>query len=220
MATLVHTTRLPEVLPIFPLPGALLLPRGRLPLNIFEPRYLRMVLEALGHSRMLGMVQPLRAASDPIPDDAPLFQVGCAGRITAFAEADDERCLITLVGVTRFRIAAELPLQGGGYRRIAADASSFLNDIAADPGPIAVRDQLLAGAKRLFTSRGFELDWRALAAAPDEPMVTALAMIAPLDVAEKQALLEARTLADRAAMLTTMIEMANRSHAGPNTQPN
>jgi Lon protease-like protein len=169
---------------------------------------------------MIGMIQPLHATGDTIPDDAPLFQVGCAGRITAFAEADDERCLITLVGVTRFRIAAELPLQGGGYRRVAADASPFLDDIAADPGPIGGRDQLLAGAKRLFTERGFELDWRALAAAPDEPMVTALAMIAPLDVAEKQALLEARTLADRASTLTTMIDMANRSLAGPNAQPN
>ncbi len=221
MAETPHTTALPNPLPVFPLPGVLLLPRGRLPLNIFEPRYLNMIEDALGHGRIFGMVQP-RAAGDedePVADAAPLYDIGCAGRITSFAETDDGRILITLLGLTRFRIKAEVaPL--GGYRRVTADATGFAADRTPETQPIEGREALLLAAKKLFTARGFELDWKALAGAPDEPLITAFAMIAPLEVAEKQALLETPTLGQRASTLATMIEMAIRQKPGPAAQPN
>jgi len=117
-------TPLPEVLPIFPLPGVLLLPRGRLPLNIFEPRYLTMTADALGEGRMIGMVQPVHPEPGPVSDSAAIYSTGCAGRIVTFAETDDGRYLITLAGISRFRVVRELEIQRG-YRRVLARYDEF-----------------------------------------------------------------------------------------------
>ncbi len=124
---------LPGTLPLFPLTWVLLLPRGHLPLNIFEPRYLNMTIDALGQGRMVGMVQPRQPQPDPVADTAELYPTGCAGRIISFAETDDGRYLVTLLGVSRFRIVAELePV--GGYRRAGADYDSFTGDLGVDAG--------------------------------------------------------------------------------------
>lgn len=213
---------LPEVLPIFPLTGVLLLPRGRLPLNIFEPRYLAMIGDALGGERLIGMVQP----SDPAianPGIAPgialgialgidsmnppVYRVGCAGRITSFSETGDERYLITLTGVSRFRIREELPLLRG-YRRIVPDWRPFAHDRKTQAKPGFDRERLIRGLKSFFGQRQISADWEAIDKAPGEYLVTSLAMACPFAPSEKQALLEAADPDSRAGLLTTLIEMA------------
>jgi Lon protease-like protein len=127
---------LPTEIAVFPLTGALLLPRGRLPLNIFEPRYLAMTMDALGQGRLFGMVQP-DARGKSGSQGPGLYRIGCLGRLSSFSETDDGRLLITLIGVTRFRIAEELPLAQGGYRRVRADYTDFVTDLLeADPPPL------------------------------------------------------------------------------------
>lgn len=123
---------LPATLPIFPLDGVLLLPHGHLPLHIFEPRYRAMIEAALGERRLIGMIQPRRDYPHPIPDDARIFDVGCAGRIVSFAETDDGRFLVTLRGVCRFRVDEELPLEANGFRRVRPDFVPYLGDFDAD----------------------------------------------------------------------------------------
>src|SRR6266446_4748684 len=143
-------TALPLVLPIFPLAGVLLLPRGRLPLNIFEPRYLAMTRDALAGERLIGMVQP----SDPrvAGDNPPVYPTGCAGRLTQFSETDDGRFLITLTGVSRFRIREELPLLSG-YRRVIPDWQQFADDRASAGEPGFDRARLIRGLKSYFAQR-------------------------------------------------------------------
>ena len=204
---------LPEVLPIFPLTGVLLLPRGRLPLNIFEPRYLAMVRDALGGERLIGMVQP----SDPQDDnrgprgaggaDPPVYPIGCAGRVTQFSEADDGRFMITLTGVSRFRITDELPVLSG-YRRIVPDWRPFEHDRDVPETPEFDRARLIRGLQSYFAQRQLSADWTAVEKAPSEHLVTSLAMACPFAPSEKQALLEAADLSDRAALLTALVEMA------------
>src|ERR1700758_4315586 len=144
MSERVSAPALPSILPIFPLTGALLLPRGRLPLNIFEPRYLAMTRDALAGERLIGMVQP----SDPrvAGDNPPVYPTGCAGRITSFSETDDGRFLITLTGVSRFRIREELPLLRG-YRRGGPEWREFTRDLASDDEPGFDRDRMLRGLR-------------------------------------------------------------------------
>lgn len=197
----------PATLPIFPLSGVLLLPGGRLPLNVFEPRYLNMVNDALASDRMIGMVQPKQPQRDPVPDDAELFPIGCAGRIVQFAETGDGRILITLAGTGRFRIRSEVRT-ARGYRRIVADFGAFAADIDGEQGRISGRDDLIATIKAYFKVRGLDADWDALAKADDDSLVTSLAMACPFDPGEKQALLECATLPERARMLATLMEMA------------
>ncbi len=199
---------LPEVLPIFPLTGVLLLPRGRLPLNIFEPRYLAMTRDALGGERLVGMVQP----SDPARDGAgemnpPVYPVGCAGRITQFSETDDGRYLITLTGVSRFRIAKELPLLSG-YRRVVPDWRPFAHDRAAPGEPGFDRERLIRGLRSYFAQRQIAADFEAIEKAPGEYLVTSIAMACPFAPSEKQALLEAADPDARAGLLTALVEMA------------
>jgi Lon protease-like protein len=204
---------LPLVLPIFPLTGVLLLPRGRLPLNVFEPRYLAMVRDALGGERLIGMVQP----SDPQDDNRgprgggganpPVYPIGCAGRVTQFSESDDGRFLITLTGTSRFRIAEELPLLSG-YRRIVPDWRSFEHDRDMPETPEFDRARLIRGLQSYFTQRQLSADWSAVEKAPSEHLVTSLAMACPFAPSEKQALLEAPDLGERARLLTTLVEMA------------
>ena len=196
---------LPPVIPVFPLPGALLLPRGRLPLNIFEPRYLTMVESALRTTRVIGMIQPCGGASTR-PD---LFPVGCLGRLTSWSETGDGRFLITLTGMARFRIEAELD-SATPYRQVQACYKAFPHDLedCAD-SEVEIDRARLAGSLRCYLKQHkIEADWSSIERAPAEVLINSLAMICPFDVAEKQGLLEAPTLCERARMLTTLIEMA------------
>lgn len=196
--------RLPSTLPLFPLSGVLLLPRSRLPLNVFEPRYLNMVDDALAGDRLIGMIQPeQRNGSNLTP---PLFKVGCVGRIISFAE-EGNRYLIALSGICRFTIGEELPTTRG-YRRIVPDWSRFRSDFDEDNAASIDRTRLTAGLKSFFKANGLSADWSSIEQAPDERLVNSLAMICPFPPAEKQALLEAETLAERVTILTGLVEMA------------
>ncbi|HYC03338.1 MAG TPA: LON peptidase substrate-binding domain-containing protein [Azospirillaceae bacterium] len=197
--------QLPPSIPVFPLTGVLLLPRGRLPLNIFEPRYLAMVQDALAADRMIGMVQPTEQERPGHPPR--LYGVGCAGRITSFAETEDGRFVLTLTGVARFRTGDEIPTMRG-YRRVAPDWSAFRADLE-DAGPAELdRDRLGRALKSYFRQQGIQVEWEAIEKTPDERLVTSLAMICPFEPPEKQALLETPDLAERSKMLLALIEMA------------
>ena len=200
------TETLPATLPLFPLTGVLLLPHGNLPLNIFEPRYLNLTIDALGRGRMIGMVQPRRAQADPVTDNADLYRTGCAGRIISFAEAEDGRYLITLLGVSRFHILSELE-PAAGYRRARAGYEPFAGDLGVDAGATD-RPRLLEAVKAYFRVKGLEADGQALEDAPDEALVTSLSMLCPFDHREKQALLECAGLSERGKLLTEIMEMA------------
>ena len=198
--------QLPEAFPIFPLEGALLLPRGRLPLNIFEPRYLAMAEDALGAGRMLAMIQP--DGSGRTTQAGPhLYSVGCLGRLSSFSETDDGRLLITLTGLIRFEVAAELEPRRG-YRRVRGDYSRFLDDLSLTERPIGVeRDALLAALRDYFGRRKLEANWDAIKRIPDDMLVITVAMTCPFEPAEKQALLEAPTDAERAAALLALLRI-------------
>jgi uncharacterized protein len=197
---------LPAILPIFPLPGVLLLPRGHLPLNIFEPRYLAMTRDAMGGDKLIGMVQP----TDPhqsLAGEPPVYPTGCAGIVSAFAETDDGRFLITLTGVSRFRIREELPLQSG-YRRVAADWSRFAPDLAGEEEADFDRQRLLHGLRGYFDRHRISANWEGLATVRGERLIASIAMLCPFEPSEKQALLEAADLGARARLLTAIVEMA------------
>lgn len=200
---------LPSVIPVFPLTGALLLPHTRLPLNIFEPRYLAMVDAAMMSSRLIGMIQPKIAGEDMATNPA-LCGVGCAGRIVEYSETDDGRYLITLAGLSRFRVAGERE-SGKPFREVAADYSPFSGDLHQEPEPQLARERLLDALKPYLMERGLNTDWETLDQAPVEMLVNALAMICPFDPEEKQALLEAATAKERAEALLALIEIANAS---------
>lgn len=195
---------LPDRIAIFPLTGVLLLPGGDLPLNIFEPRYLNMIADALGADRMIGMIQPtVHESEGPNP---PVYRTGCAGRIVRFEETGDGRFLITLRGVCRFDVAEELPLCRD-YRPVTPDWSPYRADLDEAPDPCLDRERLLGVLQGYFDAQGIAADWSAIEASPDARLVTCLAMICPFAPPEKQALLEAPSLADRSAVLTTLVEM-------------
>ena len=207
---------LPEVIPVFPLPGALLLPRGQLPLNIFEPRYLEMIDDALrdGH-RLIGMIQPdpARPGSEAKPT---LFKVGCVGRITQLAETGDGRYLIQLTGIARFRVEQELTV-ATAYRQCRVSFVSFAGDFVARKGEDAVdRKALLEALSAFLKANKLKTDWQGIESAPNEALVNALAMMSPYGAAEKQALLEAPDLKTRAEMLVaiTEIELAKKNTDG------
>ncbi|PZQ45506.1 MAG: peptidase S16 [Micavibrio aeruginosavorus] len=189
---------LPPVLPIFPLGGVLLLPRGQLPLNIFEPRYLAMVEDAIKTHRLVGMVQT--------KDDGSVYSVGCAGRITSFNETPDGRNEIVLTGVSRFKIEEELG-QKDGYRRIRANWDEFSSDIEPMACLDMDRGKLRKLLKNYFEQQGLTCSWDAVDKASDEKLITSLAMICPFDAKEKQALLEAQCCKERAKLFMTMLEM-------------
>lgn len=197
---------LPPTLPVFPLAGVLLLPRGHLPLNIFEPRYLAMVGDALGQGRMIGMIQP---RPPELVDGGPdIYATGCAGRITSFSETDDGRFLITLTGVCRFRIGAELPLSAGGYRQVRADYGAFRDDLAAPTDNTVDRTRLREVLSTYFEQHQIPACWDAIADTDDETLITSLAMACAFSPTEKQALLESRNLYDRSETLIALLEMA------------
>jgi Lon protease-like protein len=207
---------LPEVIPVFPLPGALLLPRGQMPLNIFEPRYLAMIDDAFrdGH-RLIGMIQPDPARSGPT-DRPPLYSVGCAGRITQLTESGDGRYLIELTGVARFRLEEELRV-ATDYRQCRVTFAPFADDFVARKGENAVDREAVLGALRAFLEASdLKADWEGIDKAPNEALVNALAMMSPYGPAEKQALLEAPDLKTRAEILVaiTEIELAKKNTEG------
>ena len=206
MAGFRRTAELPQVLPVFPLDGALLLPGGELPLQIFEPRYLNMLDDVMGGDRLIGMIQTRPGGDRARPN---LSKVGCAGKVTAFAETSDGRYLITLTGICRFEPKEELsiPLP---YRQVRADYSRFEGDLAADEmtaAPKAARERFARALKRYLNRRDLDIDWETANVAPLEALVNSLAMGLPFSPQEKQALLQAPDLADRFDVLTTLLEI-------------
>ncbi|NEW89345.1 MULTISPECIES: LON peptidase substrate-binding domain-containing protein [Rhodopseudomonas] len=199
---------LPEVIPVFPLPGALLLPRGQMPLNIFEPRYLAMIDDALrdGH-RLIGMIQPDTAHSSEAAEKPALFSVGCVGRITQLAESGDGRYILELTGVSRFKVVEELQVLTP-YRQCKVDYFPFVDDFVARKGEDEVdRETLLAVLTDFLKANNLKVDWDGVESAPNEALVNALAMMSPYGPPEKQALLEAPDLKTRAEILIAVTEM-------------
>jgi uncharacterized protein len=207
---------LTDIIPVFPLPGALLLPRGQMPLNIFEPRYVAMVDDALlsGH-RLIGMIQP--ESADPAADMKPsLYKIGCVGRITQIAETGDGRYLLQLTGIVRFRIEEELTVSTP-YRQCRVLYAPFTDDFTARKGEDEVdRESLLRALSNFLKANELKADWEGIENAPNEALVNALAMMSPYGAAEKQALLEAPDLKTRAEILVavTEIELAKKSTGG------
>ena len=208
---MIHTKDLPQKIPVFPLPGALLLPRSRLPLHIFEPRYLTMVEDAFKTStRLIGMIQPMNGSKG----QSNLHKIGCAGRITSFTETDDNRYMITLTGVSRFRVLEEVegftPYRNCNvsWDHFARDHSSAEHDSGFD------REAFLPLLKRYFQERELDTDWESLGAAEDELLINSLSMLCPFRPEDRQALLEAPTLTTRRETLVTLIEFAMRGGSG------
>jgi len=200
---------LPATLPIFPLPGALLLPGGKLPLQIFEPRYLAMTRDALASDRLIGMIQPLGQQSEKeglVSHTAELYPIGCAGRITAYSETDNGRYLVTLTGVCRFAIQKELPTVGG-YRRVVPDFARFRSDMDTAATASVDRQRLLKALRAYFNHQKISIDPGTVMDIPDDKLVTSLAMVCPFDAKEKQALLEAADLAERSRVMTALLEL-------------
>ena len=194
---------LPERFPIFPLRGALLLPGGNLPLNIFEPRYLEMVRDALRTERVIGIIQP-RERNAPPP--SPIYKTGCVGRITNFQDTDDGRILITLTGVCRFDVARELELETA-YRQVAGDFTRWRGDLHPVDPPATLKGELLEVLQVYFVRHDIEADWEAIRKAPLAGLITSLAMICPFESSEKQALVEARDLREQGRLLVALMQM-------------
>ena len=203
---------LPPVIPIFPLTGVLLLPSGRLPLNIFEPRYLEMTRDAMAAERLIGMIQPADPGNHEFEPET--YATGCAGMITEFEETADNRILITLTGVCRFEVTDELPHEGLLYRRVAADFSRFHGDLAAEDAVLPDRGRLIEALKKYFEARGIDADWSAIDDLENEDLMTSFAMACPFGPSEKQALLECRATAERNAMFQALLEMAAHERDG------
>jgi Lon protease-like protein len=199
---------LPGVIAVFPLPGALLLPRGQMPLNIFEPRYLAMIDDALRTgTRLVGMIQPDPAHPGPDQARPHLFRVGCIGRITQFAESGDGRYLIQLTGIARFRVEEEVQADTP-YRQWRVTYRPFVDDFVARKGEGEVdRKTLLRTLADFLKANNLKADWAGIENAPNEALVNALAMMSPYGAAEKQALLEAPDLKTRAEILIAVTEI-------------
>jgi Lon protease-like protein len=206
-ATYLGPGDLPAVIPVFPLAGALLLPRGQMPLNIFEPRYLVMIDDALrSGQRLIGMIQPDSTAAES--DEHPsLYKIGCIGRLTQFTESGDGRYLIQLTGVARFRVEEELTV-ATPYRQCRVSYASFAGDFSPREGEDEVdREALLHALADFLKANNLKADWDGIENAPNEALVNALAMMSPYGSAEKQALLEAPDLKTRAEILVAITEM-------------
>jgi len=207
---------LPETIPVFPLPGALLLPRGQMPLNVFEPRYLEMVDDSLrdGH-RMIGIIQP-DAAHSQSEEHPRLFRIGCVGRITQFGETGDGRYILELTGIARFQVVEELTVLTP-YRQCKVDFFPFVDDFTARKGEDDVdRAAVLDTLTKFLKANSLKVDWDGIRAAPNEALVNALAMMSPYGPAEKQALLEAPDLKTRAEILiaVTQMDLAKKQTSG------
>lgn len=202
---------LPATIPVFPLPGALLLPRARLPLHIFEPRYLAMLDDTLKSShRLIGMIQPCGGPRGL----SALHAIGCAGRVTAFSETEDGRYMITLTGISRFRVTEEI--EGFvPYRKCDVSWQGFDRDLGGvERDTLLDRKNFLELLRRYFESEDLKTDWDSLCEADDELLINSLSMLCPLDPEDKQALLEAPSLVTRREMLVTLLEFATRGGSG------
>lgn len=213
---------LPARIPIFPLPGALLLPRTKLPLNIFEPRYLAMVTDAMAGQRIIGMVQPVGVAAEhdlaTAGERQAVYPTGCAGRITSYAETTDGRILIVLTGIARFVVRAEFDA-ATPYRQVEADFSAFADDLKPGLGENEVdRGALIKALRAYIDARQLTADWQEVEAASSEMLVNSLSVMSPHPPAEKQALLEAADLKARAEMLIALAEVA-LSRLGDGIEP-
>ena len=210
---------LPAALPIFPLTGAVLLPGGRLPLNVFEPRYLAMTRHALMQpTRLIGMVQPVEQGADRDLDPAarPAVQrIGCAGRVVSFQENEEGRYLITLSGLIRFEIKRELPLHEGGFRLVEPHFAPFAEDMAERDFEMAAKAEFLAAFKAYVEKKQLKVDWDAIKGAPDDHLLVSLAMLSPFSPEEKQSLLECADLAQLTAMMTALFELAVANRQSP-----
>lgn len=204
----------PPVLSVFPLTGALLLPRGQLPLNVFEPRYLTMVDAAMSGSRLIGMIQTREAENVALKPR--LSAVGCTGRVTSYVETDDGRYLVTLTGICRFRVAEELTVPTA-FRQVKPDYAPFAGDLVAMPESDFPRERLLDALRHYLSQRDLKADWRSVMSAPAETLVNALAMLCPFEPAEKQALLEAPGWLERVETLVALLEMSARATTGGST---
>jgi Lon protease-like protein len=205
-------TDLPDTIPVFPLPGALLLPRARLPLHIFEPRYLQMLDDALKTKhRLIGMIQPREV---PGAAEKRLHAIGCAGRLTGFSETEDGRYMVTLSGISRFRVLQEV--QGfTPYRRCQVEWAPFTRDLGGAENDAGFkRAEFMAGLKRYFEAMELSTDWGSLKGADEELLINSLSMLCPFAPEDKQALLEAPSLTTRRETLVTLIEFALRGGNG------
>lgn len=204
---------LPSVLPVFPLASALLLPRGELPLNVFEPRYIAMIDDALKADRLIGMIQPRDEADGS--DHSKLHAVGCAGRITQIAETGDGRYVLTLTGVARFRVSQELTVMTP-YRQCKVTYDDFAQDFDTSIGESDVdRAGVLRALRDFAEANRLKIDWKGIEQTPNEALVNALAMMSPFGPNEKQALLEARSLRSRAEVLVAITEIELARGDGP-----
>ena len=202
---------IPDVIPVFPLPGALLLPRAKLPLHIFEPRYLSMIEDCMKTpSRFIGMVQPYKSRGG----ETKLHSIGCAGRLNQFSETEDGRFMVTLSGMSRFRIKEEV--EGfSPYRRCHVSWDGFERDLGKfEQDENFDRSVFMAGLKRYFDDRQLSTDWETMQEADDELLINSLSMLCPFEAEDKQALLEAPSLSTRRETLATLIEFALRGGAG------
>lgn len=207
---------LPAFLPLFPLSGAILLPRGELPLNVFEPRYLAMVDDTIAGARLIGMIQPL-PGEETAAEATQLYDVGCAGRLTRLAETGDGRYLVTLTGIARFRVVEELKVRTP-YRQCRVNYDEFAEDLTTGAGADAVdRDSMVSMLRNFAECSKLEVDWASIDAAPTETLVNALAMMCPFGANDKQALVEAIDLKTRAETLVALakLDLAQRNGGRP-----
>jgi len=207
---------LPAIIPVFPLPAALLLPRAEMPLNIFEPRYVAMIDAALAGDRVIGMIQPDEARA-PCTLGPSLCGVGCAGRITAFSETGDGRYMVTLTGVARFAVIDEV-MAPTLFRQCRVTAVPYVGDFAPQCEEAVDRAAVIKTFRAYLDAHNLEADWESVHRATNETLINALAMMAPFGTAEKQALLEAPDLRTRAETLVALTEMALAREPGGSGQ--
>lgn len=214
---------LPSTIALFPLTGVVLLPRGHVPLNVYEPRYINLIDDMLGQDRLIGIIQPRAMCTDPISNDEPLYSVGAVGRIVQFSDPGDGRYHITLEGVSRFRLlntelSDEPALQNRGYRLANVDFTAFQDDMFSTndiDGP--QKDHVVRLMQDYFNTKDIDADWEAIAEAPYEALVSSLAMTCPFEPTERQALLECDTHQERANMLISLFEMHGNEGSSPPT---
>lgn len=202
---------LPQVIPVFPLHACILLPRASLPLQVFEPRYLAMLDDVVGGTRLIGITQPAGEGGEtgsPKDHSAPLRSIGCTGRLTAFQELENGRLMISLTGVARFELADEVIDPAIPYRKYRVDYRKFADDFQPGLGEQQVdRNKLIDALRRYLAARGFEADWDVIAKSSTEQLVNSLSVASPFGGEEKQALLEAGSLKERAETLVALAEM-------------
>ena len=205
---------MPAPLPVFPLQGALLLPGARLPLNIFEPRYLAMIDDALAGHRTIGMIQPKVPEQTVASDHPPLHGIGCAGRIVSFEETGDGRYLIGLRGLCRFDVAEELALRNG-YRRVRPDYKPWAGDFGPPEDAAIDREKLGGALKAYLAARQLGADWDAIDKTSTGELISIVAMVCPFSPLEKQALLQSRTLTERAETIISILTMDSAGTQAP-----